>query len=215
MSSSPAGRRTQILLPNNGYLGTNRPSVDVYYIASGGWQKSGGSATPPGATILYPDSSFTIRHNASVAASTVFRVSGEVLLTNQTVVLNSRPLTQGYNDNHVSLLRPVDVSLKNLNIVQSGAFMSSTGTSPGTRRDQILVFNNGIAQTNKPADKIYYHINYVDPGLTDKWVLAGDTTNASQDDTVIPAGAGIIVRKYNTSGGVSSYWQNTPPYPSN
>jgi hypothetical protein len=207
IGTSPSGRRTQILFPSYSTFGTNRPSTEIFYINrnTNAWVRVGGSVTPPGETVIYPDTSLTMRHPSSVTYPTVFRALGEVVTTNHTIVLATRPLGSGNNDNYVAIPRPIDVSLWDLNIVQSGAFTPSGGTSPSARRDQLLVYNNALAMINKPADAIYYY-------LVDKWVKAGDATLESRNGTLIPAGAGLIIRKYNTSGGASSYWVNTPKY---
>ncbi|QTN32839.1 TIGR02597 family protein [Akkermansiaceae bacterium] len=207
LGTAPSGRRTQILFPNNATLGTNRPSTDIFYINRNTnlWVRVAGSVTPPGETIIFPDTYITIRHVPSVTHSTILRVSGDVVTNNQSIALSTRPLGAGSNDNYVAIPRPVDVSLWDLNIVQSGAFTASSGTSPAARRDQLLVYNNSIPQINRPVDAIYYY-------LVDKWVKVGDATQSSQNNVIIPSSAGLIVRKYNTAGGVTSHWINTPSY---
>lgn len=124
----------------------------IFYIVSGTWVKSEEAPRRPVARCCFR---IQLYHPAQLQRGSLNRIPlhREVVLSNHTIMLATKPLTQGYNDNYIALPRPVDVSLEDLNILQSGAFLGSAGTSPGARRDQILVFNNGIAQTNKPADK--------------------------------------------------------------
>ena len=205
--TSPVTRRTQILLPNNSIPGVNRPSIDIYFINSlvGTWVKAAAGNPSAGGLVIYPDTSLTIRHSNSVSNPTNFRCMGDVVSNVQSIVLSSRPLAQGPNDNYIAIPRPVDVTLNGLNLVQSGAFTASASISPVARRDQLFIYDNAVAQLNRAPSAIYYY-------LVDKWVLAGDSALTSRDNAIVAAGAGIVVRKFNTTGGVSSFWPNTPNY---
>ena len=196
-------RRTEILIPDLAGSGVNRSSAAKYYVAGGTWKLSGDTTyASKNSVLLNPDSCFTIRHPATVTAATTFRSVGEVETKNWIIPLAT--LTTGQQDTYVSLLRPVEVSLENLNLWQSGAFMASSGTQAFQRRDVILVFDNAIAAQNKSASATYYHNGT-------NWLKANDGT-VNHNATKIPAGSGFLVRKYKTSNGATSFWKNTPSY---
>jgi uncharacterized protein (TIGR02597 family) len=196
-------RRTEILLPDLAGTGVNRAAASKYYIVSGEWRLSGDPTNAnKNELILNPDSYFIIRHPATVTANTTFRSLGEVETKNWTIALAS--LTTGQQDTYISLLRPVPVTLSELNLWQSGAFVASAGTLAFQRRDVLLVFDNATAAQNKSASATYYHNGT-------NWLKVNDGTTV-HDSTVIPAGFGFIVRKYMTATGATSFWKNIPYY---
>ena len=196
-------RRTEVLLPDLNNPGINAaPSIKFYIhktTTTAIW-KQPGLSEDYGGYRLYPDHYIIIRHPSSVTSSTVFRSLGEVELQNFVIPLATNPASA--RDTYVALLRPLDVTLSGLNLYQSGAFVPSSGTLAFQRRDQLLVFNNGLPAINKSASATYYHNGT-------KWMKAGDNTG-NYDNEIIPAGAGFIIRKYQAAGGPTSYWHNTP-----
>ena len=68
----------------------------------------------------------------------------------------------------------------------------------------MYVFNNAAAGLNKSPLLPYYFRD----GIWNQ--QANGTTDVGA--TVIKAGDGILIRKYGTSGGVTSFWNNTPSY---
>jgi len=197
-----SGRRTEILLPNVSAAGINLPAEGRYFIHGGVWKKSSSGHTNYGSTILYPDVYFTISHPTTVVRPTTFKASGGVDTESFVIQLNTRANVP--QDNFVALLRPVNVTLDGLNLRQSGAFVPSTSTLTSGRRDQLLVFNNEQALRNRTPSAVYY----VHGGI---WKLSSGG-NTDRSSVVIPAGTGFIIRKYQTPGGVTSYWNNTPSY---
>lgn len=196
-------RRTELLLPDLQGAGINRATSGKYYIHGGIWKKSGdATGADQGALLIYPDSYFTVRHPASVAASTVFKSTGEVEVRNFTIPLAT--LTTGQQDTFVGIPRPVGVTLAGLNLWQSGAFVKSDGILAFQRRDLLLVFDNAAAAQNRSASATYFHNGT-------SWLKLNDGT-VNHDTDIIPAGAGFIIRKYRTADGSSALWKNTPSY---
>jgi uncharacterized protein (TIGR02597 family) len=112
------------------------------------------------------------------------------------------------NDNYVSAGRPLDITLDNLGLVNTGnlgasAFTPSAGTTGGARRDQLLVFNNTSLAFNKSASAIYY---YLSNNSTQGWRSTSNST-ADAGGTIIPAGAALVIRKYQ-GAAETKFWTN-------
>lgn len=196
-------RRTEVLLPDLVGTGVNLAPTGKYYIASGHWRRSGDPTyADMDGLMLNPDNYFIIRHPGSVTANTTFRSLGEVNTRNWTIALAT--LTDGQQDTFIALPRPVPLTLGELNLWQSGAFMVSTGVQAFQRRDVLLVFDNAAAAQNKAPIATYYHNG-------SNWLKVNDGTTAHDED-IIPAGIGFIVRKYRTATGATSFWKNIPTY---
>jgi uncharacterized protein (TIGR02597 family) len=98
----------------------------------------------------------------------------------------------------------LDLALSQLGLIGTPAFMASTSTLGTGRRDELLVFDNLAQLRNKAPSARYYVHNSI-------WKLH----NGGNDDrgsVVIPAGSGIILRKYPTAGGSTVFWTNSPTY---
>jgi uncharacterized protein (TIGR02597 family) len=168
------------------------------------WRRQSGGTTDQNGVQLWPDTSFIIRNPASVTSPTTYTITGEVDMGNVAIPLATRDGTTLRQDNAVAMTRPVDVTLDDLNLGGTAAFVSSTGGTAGTRRDEVYIFNNSATGLNKSALLPYYFRD----GIWNQ--QGGGTTDVGS--TVIKAGDGFIIRKYGTSGGVTSFWLNTPSY---
>lgn len=113
--------------------------------------------------------------------------------------------TSGQQDNVIAIPRPVDVSLNDLNLGGTTAFVSSTGTLSPDRKDELLVFDNAQALRNKAPSATYFYYNGA-------WRAQSDVTADAGTD-IIPKGAGFIIRKAQTVVGATHMWKNTPSYP--
>ena len=199
----PTGRFTEILLPRTGTEGINLAPEGRYFVYNGQWHRSTSGFEDFGSTILYPDTLLTIRNPPTVAHPTVFKNLGDVETGPLVIPLGTREA--GPQDNYIAVPRPLDVTLEELNLRQSpGAFMPSTDLFPGGRRDEVLVFKNEDQLLNKAPEARYFVLNGVWLRSTKGFVDYGSA--------VIPAGSGIIIRKYQVAGGVTSFWKNTPTY---
>jgi uncharacterized protein (TIGR02597 family) len=201
-STSPRNRRTQVLIPN--FLepdGINQAPSKICYISGGQWLAADSSPNA-GNTTLFPDIYIIVRHPPAITTSTVFRSLGEVETKNFTISLTTN--ISGSQDSYIGLPRPIDLRLNELNLVESGAFVASSSTSPRNRKDQILVFNNTEQLVNKAPSAIYYYMG-------GNWLNALDT-NAISNTNIIPAGSGFLIRKAKTDTGATSMWLNTFTY---
>lgn len=201
-STLAAGRRTELLLPDTASAGINLAPQISFYVHNGIWKKVNGDNTDMGTQQLWPDTYFVIRHHPSVTAATNYSSSGEVEMQNFRIPLAT--LTSGPQDNYVALLRPANVSLNQLALGGTAAFVESIGTLVNERRDELLVYDNTAALLNKTPSATYYRHS----GIWKK-VNSGNTNFGT---TVIPMGAGIVVRKYATATGATVFWNNTQPY---
>jgi len=201
-STLPAGRRTQLLVPDMASAGTNLSSAATYYVNASIWKKANSGNTDFGTTQLWPDSYFILRHPSTVTSNTAYTISGSVDMQAFNVNLNTQAAMA--QDVAVALPRPVDVTLNQLNLGNTPAFMTSTSTLPAGRRDQLLVFDNTATAQNKSSAATYYY----NAGI---WKLANGGNTDHGTDT-IKAGTGFVIRKYQVAGGPTSFWNHTSPY---
>ena len=103
-------------------------------------------------------------------------------------------------DNYVSLMQPLPVSLNASGLISGGAFASSP--LPGSRTDELLYFDNSVASRNKSATAIYYYWN-------NGWRQVGAGTTDFGSATVFGGGTTAIIRKGTNASG-SVVWTNLP-----
>ncbi len=195
-------RKTLLMLTDGFGEGINRSATKLLYILDNQWRRIGSAAEDFGNTVLYPDAAFTIRHPSTVSHPTIFRSWGEVDTSSQVVPLHTSDL--GQRDAFVALPRPVDLTLSDLNLWESGAFMESAGSLAFQRRDLLFMYDNGLQSINKSADRIFYHDG-------SSWREVGEG-EANMDDAELSAGSGFIIRKYEVEGGETFLWNNTTSY---
>ena len=194
-STSPVNRLTQILIPNYSGTGINLSAAATYYFYNGAWRKFGLSPTEDhGDDVLVPRGYFTVR-NASTG--TTLTIAGSVLVKKEAIPLVTNTSTK--QDNFVSVIRPVDVSLDNLGLITSGAFAASS--SPASLVDQLFVYNNAASGINKSASATYYFYN-------GHWRKFGQNPATDFGPDTIPAGSGFVIRKGVTVDGAIQYWTN-------
>lgn len=202
-SANAAVRQTQILIPNYEGPGINRaPTGGTYFFLNGAWRKFGEAGLPNRDDQPFVNAGYFILRNASTA--TKLTSAGSVLMKKATVPLVTRAGTQSVKqDNYVSLVRPVDVKLNELGLIESGAFVSSANAA--ARVDELFVFNNAAPGINKAPAATYYYSN-------NGWRKFGDSPTVDHGNDVIPAGAGFFIRKGGTSNGTTQFWTNSPNY---
>jgi uncharacterized protein (TIGR02597 family) len=193
-------RRSQVIIPDNGYAGTNLPAVGVYYFTADGWRQAVAGNPAADNIILHPDSYFTVRQPAAIAADAVWGMAGSVVVEDQRVPLFSR--AAGAQDNAVALNRPVDLRLADLGL-ESG-FTASASTLGADRRDQLLVFDNSARTQNKSAAAVYFRVG-------DAWIKAV-SGNPAANDEILGAATGFVVRKFSTPDATTSEWLNSLQY---
>jgi uncharacterized protein (TIGR02597 family) len=203
-TTNPSLHKTEILIPNASAVGLNPSSVAVYYLYNSAWRKTGQPTTTSfDADQLWPDTYFTIRQATMTAPATqtTYTISGEV--EPGSMVVNLRTQAAVKQDNVAALPRPVDVTLNQLALGNTAAFV--TTTNPSLHKDELLVFDNSVASKNKAASAIYYYYNSA-------WRKTGQPTTSDFGTDVIKAGNGFVVRKATVAGGPTSFWNNTAPY---
>jgi len=144
---------------------------------------------------LIPDSYFVVR-NLNGAPTLPLVSLGTVLLKKLTVPLLTDTATA--QDNAVSMIRPLDVSLNATGLKASdGSFLAN---------DRLLVFNNAVAGFDKSPSATYFQAAVTNG----PWRLVGDNAT-DRGGEVIPMGTGFIIRKATTAGGAPAFWTNNFP----
>ncbi len=215
-------RKSEILFPDLTSEGINLSSPRKFFLVTGaGWREA--TSTPANQAadnvIVLPDMFFIVRHGAAPAGTPVEQIgttyvpmgtveSGPTTISLTTLNSNEG---KGSQDNAVAISRPVAVALKDSDLVSSGAFMPSIGTFGFGRRDELFIYDanvdvataadSGINRSS--VDKYFYD------GNAGNWVNATTLANADNDLAFQP-GTGVVIRKYKTSGGVTSFWKFDP-----
>jgi uncharacterized protein (TIGR02597 family) len=92
--------------------------------------------------------------------------------------------------------------LKDLDLVSSGAFVSSTSLAPSGRRDLLLVFNNSVPGINKsPVVTCFHH-------GSNWYVVDSSGQNLNNDFEILPS-HGVIIRKFANANGQTALWRNS------
>ena len=107
-------------------------------------------------------------------------------------------------DNYIAIPRPISVSLNDLNLLGTEAFVASTNTLGSGRQDELLIFDNELQLRNKAPSARYY----VHDGI---WKL-NNGGNTDRGGVLLSAGVGIMIRKSATIDGSTSTWTNLPTY---
>lgn len=194
-SPSQGNRFTEILLPDNASSGINLSATKIYYFNGGLWKQVGQGGVNRGDDVLPLNSYFIVRQN--VTTNSTMTALGAVAVAKLSLPL--RGLTETAQDNSVGLIRASAVTLNDSGLVSSGAFAESP--FPGTRSDELLTFDNNVAQKNKSSSAIYYYWN-------NGWRRVGDGTTDFGDTQVLTPGSGFIIRK--ASNETSVIWTNAP-----
>lgn len=186
-SVSGSNRNTEILEMDNTSVLQNKSAAATYYYLAGVWRKTGSGADFTN-YVLPPDKPFIIRNknNANPLPFAAAKFVAQELWTGRAIP-GSTP-----NDLYVATTRPVAMTLNELQLGGTAAFRDSASAS--TRHDEILVFDNAATGQNKSASGTYYYIGGV-------WRKTGSGLDWSNDPSVLPPGAGFIIRR-KTSGPV-------------
>ena len=196
-SSSPEDRRTEVLTPDFDGDGINLNAVKTYYFENGFWKQVGMGSANKNDDPFLPNCYLIVRHN--IATNTTLNAMGAVIVSK--IGLPLKTLTTVKQDNFVGLARPVPISLRDSELISSGAFSSSA--TPGGRTDELLTFDNTATNHNKSAFATYYHWNGA-------WRRVGSGATVMDDNQIFIPGTGVIIRKGTNS--VSPLWVNPVTY---
>jgi uncharacterized protein (TIGR02597 family) len=197
-SASAFVRQTQILFPDVAGSGINRSANQTFYFLNGAWRKVGQPTTSSFDTQpISPDSYIIVRNSATAPTGLKLVVAGSVNTSPTTIQIDR--LTTGKNDNYVSTARPLDQTLDQTGIFESGSFTASANAF--VRQDELLVFNNGASGINKSASATYYYLS------GSGWRKVGSSDPAGSD--LIAAGAALVIRKNTSGSATTQFWTNT------
>ncbi len=219
-TTSTATYKTQLLIPDYAASGINLPYSPIYFYSNNvdgttnnvGWRAVGNNTTDRGDDPLLPDGYMVVRHQNG--EPTLPLTSLGAVLTKKLAVPLATSASHA-QDNAVSMIRPVDVSLRNTGLTPSDGSFVATPPTPTIRnrfphlKDQLLLFDNTQVGFNKTPSAIYYYRS--GPGRSAGWKLSGDALTDHGDD-LIPAGSAIVIRKAATTAGQTAFWTNAPTY---
>jgi len=192
-------RRSTLLFPDNIGVGINKAFNQSFFLIAAGWRKDATGSPAADNQILYPDSAFIVRHQPGTGTDTTFVAQGSV---NIDPAVTAIPTATDKFDTCLGLQRPIGVTLEDSGL--ESAFMVSVNNLAFNRRDVLMVFDNSVALTNKAASRSFYKVgaNWIEdaPG------------NPNANTFILEAGSGFLIRKYQTSDGATSFWNNSPNY---
>ena len=195
-TTSVPAYKTQVLVPDTSAAGVNLPST-AYYFSNNAWHVVGDDTTDRGDDPLLPDSYFVVR-NLNGAPTLPLVTLGTVLMQKVTIPLMTS--TSSPQDNPVSMLRPLDVSLN------ATGLNEASGSFGGF--DELRLFDNNVAGYDKQP-RIYVRNSPLTPN---RWTLVsnGQFTSDDRGGDIIPSGTGFIVRKAQ-GNGLPAFWTNSFP----
>jgi uncharacterized protein (TIGR02597 family) len=204
-STTTAGRRTQILIPDNINVGVNRsPSKILFFNPTlQDWVASTATNVRAGDTSIVPPNTYVILRNTGGTPPTLnHTVTGSVNTKSAAVYLATR--NTGANDNYCTISRPADTKLSEMGFIDS-SFVQSTSKTTAGRRDTLLVIDKTGSGINRSPSKVYFKFGGA-------WYDTSATATAV--DPLIPAGSAMVIRKYQ-SDGFDKVLVNNPNYSSN
>ena len=182
-------------MPDTNSAGVNLSAAKIYFYNSGIWKQVADGANVHNDEVLQPNSHFVVRHN--VATNTTFTTMGLAVTAKLRISLQTQSTT--LQDNYIGLVRPAPMSLNESGLINSSAFQASP--LPGTRTDELLVFDNSAVARNKSASGVYYYWN-------NAWRQVGAGSTDVGANQILQPGTGFIIRKYTNN--VSPVWLNSP-----
>lgn len=213
-SHSAGLRQSEVLIPDLSAAGKNLAFPRSYYYYSGtaglgaGWRKAGVIGAIANDDILLPDTFFAVRHNVATATSLTF--TGTVQMAELATPLGTIAGSTD-QDNAVALPFATEMTLAQLKLFESGAFVGSSSHSAGVRQDEVLVWDNSVLGKNKAADTSYYYYTGT-AGVGPGWRKAGVVGTLADNDVVIGPNKGIVIRKKASAQPVTVLWTVRPPY---
>lgn len=195
----PPDRKVEILLYEGGQ-GTSLSPSRIFYLATAGWRESTRGFPSADDVIIHPRAVMVVRSSAGGSAWKLI-TKGNVNGNNSAMLLKTR--NSGPQDNIVGIDRPVGAMLNELGM--ESAFVESASNAANDRADELLVMDNAGSAKNRAPSATYFRAG-------GQW--RRDTSGFPESGgDVIPAEAGLIVRKAPTTNGDPVVWVNPPNYP--
>lgn len=188
--TTTAGRRTQLLLPDNISTGQNRSLSSVYFYnpTLADWVLTTATNVRAGDRIVEPSGYLVLRNTGGTPPTLSVTTAGAVLTDPVGIYLATS--STRINDNYLTLPRASNYKLSEMGFTDSN-FVQSTSKTTGGRRDTVLIIDQTGSGLNRAPSKVYFRFG-------NAWY---DTTaTANPVDPVIPAGSAIIVRKVVSDG---------------
>lgn len=189
-STTTAGRRTQILLPDNLTTGLNKTLSKVYFYNTNvsDWVLTTSTSTKAGDTVVEPGTYVIMRNTGGTPPTLNVTTTGSVLTDSLGIYVATA--TNKINDNYISLPRASDYKLSEMGFTDSN-FTQSTSKTTGGRRDTLLVIDKTGTGVNRAPSKVYFK-------YANAWYDTSAT--ATSVDPVVSSGSALIVRKYQSDG---------------
>lgn len=189
-STTTAGRRTQILIPDNLSTGSNRNPSKVYFYNNtlGDWVSTTATSIKAGDTVVDPVGYVILRNTGGTPPTLSVTSSGSVLTEKVNIYLATA--SNKSNDNYIAIPRASDYKLSELGLADEN-FLQSTSKTTAGRRDTLLVIEKTGIGINRAPAKVYFKFGGA-------WFDA--SASATAVDPVIAAGSALIVRKYTSDG---------------
>jgi uncharacterized protein (TIGR02597 family) len=209
-----SGALTLVLLPDDTAPGVNLSYATYFYYAgtaSGGpgWRKAGGSATDiRNDDVILPERHVILRQQGVGTDQMV--VAGGFIPTNTRRYELGTLAASTAQDNPLALDVPTAYTLAQSNLIGGGA-LTGTGSLSGGG-DQVLVWDDTVAGTNKSPAKTYFYYTGTGSGGPG-WRLMGDAaTTLHNNDAALQPGSGFVIRKQATTTPSSVTWAVPNPY---
>ena len=189
-STTTAGRRTQILIPDNTSTGSNRNPSKVFFYNNtlGDWVTTTAASVKAGDTVIDPAGYVILRNTGGTPPTLSITSSGSVLTDKVDIYLATA--SNKSNDNYIALPRASDYKLSELGFTDTN-FVQSTSKTTGGRRDTLLVLDKTGAGINRAPSKVYFKFGGA-------WY--DSSASATAVDPTIPAGTALVVRKFTSDG---------------
>lgn len=172
----------------------NSAAEAVFYRLPGGWRSTTDPLSDLGDTVLRSDAALVLRGRGPLAGTDAWvTLSG----TLQATALHL-PAVQETREFALAVSLAKSRPLRDLGLIESGAFAPSATTAPLQRKDVLLVYPRSGTGINKEPVSYFYDqsggrwSNEASPG-------------ADAGDDLLPAGAAVVVRKVPGSPG--GYWK--------
>jgi len=200
-------RRTTVLLYAPNVLATagiNKATSNAYFFADGFWRSTGTPTVNANNTILRPDQYLLVRNENHTEALTIIP-EGKLPRQPLAVEVDNAQLS----DLPVSTAVPVRMTLSDLNLGGTAAFVDETITDTGFGAsldqvgDQVLVFTDPDNGFDPATSQSFVYVD-------GHWRNTAAPTVFEDDFELLP-GVGVIVRKRGNGSGTET-WVNRPDY---